>query len=829
MEKMGQRYFCKQGLVYILILMIILFQLSAKAQSIAGVVKDAATQQPIFSCNVLILRAAVGTTTDAFGKFKIRFPKNTPVAKLVFSSLGYVSDTIQISGETDFYEIALTPTQGILNEVVVTGVSKAMLLRENPVAVVSVGTKAIETTTESNIIDVLVKNVAGLNAVKTGPNISKPFIRGLGYNRVLTLYDGIRQEGQQWGDEHGIEADAYNISKAEVVKGPASIMYGSDAVAGVVSLMPEMPVNRDEKIQGKYFSEYQSNNGLVGNGIRFTYSKSHWAYALRGSYRIAKNYTNNIDGRVYNTGFREINASSTIQHFSNYGYSNLNVTLYDNLQGIPDGSRDSLTRKFTRQIYEGSNDDIKNRPVVPDAELNSYTLSPLHQHIQHYRIYSKNHYKAGNGDVDFLLAFQQNIRREYSHPTAAEQAGLFVRLNTFNYGFRYDAPTILNTEISVGVNGMYQNNKSKDATDFPIPDYNLFDIGSYIFAKWKKNKLTISAGLRYDNRYLKGSNFYTTTNAVTGFDRQVFLPDTAGAYLQFSAFNKAFNGTSLSIGATCQLNEHLNLKANISRGYRAPSITEFASNGLDPGAHIIYLGNRNFVPEFSFQQDIGFDIQYKNFSATTSVFNNNIEHYIYLSQLTDANGNAVLDAQGNKTFQYQQAKAQLYGLEAAFSLHPTSIKGFSFDNSFSLIYACNKSSDFKGKGVDGEYLPLIPPAKLLSSVNEEFKTKSKMFSSVKLKAETEYSAPQNRYLALNNTETATPAFILFNFSINSQINYSKTNAIQFQVQVNNVFDKAYQSNLSRLKYFEYFESSPNGHSGMYSMGRNICLKTIVPF
>ncbi|HVZ95688.1 MAG TPA: TonB-dependent receptor, partial [Chitinophagaceae bacterium] len=557
----------------------------------------------------------------------------------------------------------MKPQQGILNEVVVTGVSKAVLIRENPIAIASVSSKAIENTTETNIIDVLVKNVAGLNAVKTGPNISKPFIRGLGYNRVLTLYDGIRQEGQQWGDEHGIEVDAYNINRAEVVKGPASIMYGSDAVAGVVSLIPPMPAKTDTKLLGRYFTEYQSNNGLIGNGLRLSYSDNHWGYALRGSYRIAKNYTNNIDGRVYNTGFREINASATIQHFNSRGYSNLNLTLYQNLQGIPDGSRDSLTRKFTQQIYEGNNDDIKNRPIVADAFLNAYQLSPLHQNIAHYRIYSNNHYTIGKGDMDFSLAFQQNIRREYNHPTMPQQAGMHVRLNTFNYGFRYNAPALLHTEISLGVNGMYQNNKSIDATDFPIPDYSLFDIGSFIYAKWKQNNWTINGGLRYDNRHLQGDDFYTNMNSVTGFDHHVTSPDTAGAYLQFPAFAKSFHGVSMSFGATCQLNEHLSLKVNLAKGYRAPSITEYASNGLDPGAHIVYLGNRNFVPEFSWQEDIGADIYFQDFSASASLFNNNMEHFIYLSLLTDANGNAILDPQGNKTFQYQQAAAQLYGAE----------------------------------------------------------------------------------------------------------------------------------------------------------------------
>ena len=104
----------------------------------------------------------------------------------------------------------------------------------------------------------------------------------------------------------------------------------------------------------------------------------------------------------------------------------------------------------------------------------------------------------------------------------------------------------------------------------------------------------MSGGIRYDTRYLKGSDFYTVTDPTTLFSRRVSLPDTAAAYLQFPAFNKTFNGTSLSLGTTYKINKNMSLKANIARGYRAPNITEFASNGLDPGAHIIYLGERRF-------------------------------------------------------------------------------------------------------------------------------------------------------------------------------------------------------------------------------------------
>jgi iron complex outermembrane receptor protein len=808
---------------------ITMFTAAAQNLAVYGIVKSTETKEPLSYCTISVLNTRRVTSTDGNGKFRIIIPAPSSTPKIVVSYTGYRTDTLTIGSTNPGLIVFLQPLPGALSEVVITGVSRATLIRENPVAISNVSSKNIDIAIESNIVDALVKNVPGLNAVKTGPNISKPFIRGLGYNRVLTLYDGIRQEGQQWGDEHGIEVDAYNIDKAEVIKGPASLMFGSDAVAGVVSMFPYLPKEKDDKIHGRVLSEYQSNNGLSGNGFRLGYNNGHWLWAVRGSYRVAKNYTNKVDDRVYNTGFKETNATITVGYSSSKGYTNLNATLYNNLQGIPDGSRDSATRKFTKQIYEGALDDITNRPVVPEAELNSYSLSPLHQHIQHYRLYSNSHYQLANGEIDAAIGFQQNIRREYSHPTAPGQAGLFVQLNTINYGLKYVVPAFSNIEITIGANGMYQNNSSKDATDLPIPDYHLLDIGTYLYGKWKYNKLTVSGGIRYDIRQLKGNDLYVGTNAVTGFGKQVFVPDTAGASLQFPSFKKNFTGISLSIGAAYQLSDIISLKANIARGYRSPNITEFASNGLDPGAHIIYLGNRNFVPEFSFQQDLGLIANCKNISASVSIFNNTVQNYIYLVQLADPQGNAVVDAQGNKTFQYQQGTARLYGAEASFDIHPGTWQGFNFSNNVSLTYGINKNVEFSNKKTGGEYLPLIPPLKWLSGLSKEIKTVSKLFSSFTVKAELEYNARQNRFLALFNTETYTPAYSLINISARTQINYTKKNTLQLQFQVNNICDVACQSHLSRLKYFEYYSASPGGHLGMYNAGRNICVKLIAGF
>lgn len=455
--------------------------------------------------------------------------------------------------------------------------------------------------------------------------------------------------------------------------------------------------------------------------------------------------------------------------------------------------------------------------------MNSYKIPVLSQHIQHYRAYLHSFYEVGNGDIDVLLGGQQNIRREYSHPDDPKQAGMYMRLNTLNYGFRYNAPKFVNFETSIGINGMLQNNLNKDADEFPIPDYSLYDGGMYLYAKWKKNKWSVSGGLRYDLRHVRWNDFYV------GEDDKQSNADDPNAELQFENFKKTYHGVSGSIGATYRANKNIGLKANIGRAYRAPNVTEIGSNGLDPGAHIIYIGDRTFDPEFSLQEDLGVSLKFEDISGEVSVFNNNIQNFIYMTAVADAQGNPILDAQGNRTYEYKQSKAQLYGGEFWLAVHPRNWEGFRWDNSLSVVYGFNRKSELKGKGTAGEYLPLIPPMMLNSSLSQRFEPQSKWLTSITPKFEVEYAAKQNRYLGLSGTETATPAYTLFNLGLTAEINYFEDKNTQFVFQVNNLFDKAYQSHLNRLKYFEYYEHSPNGRYGIYNMGRNFVIKIIMPF
>jgi len=197
--------------------------------------------------------------------------------------------------------------------------------------------------------------------------------------------------------------------------------------------------------------------------------------------------------------------------------------------------------------------------------------------------------------------------------------------------------------------------------------------------------------------------------------------------------------------------------------------------------------------------------------------------------VADSNEQPLIDAQGNRTYQYKQAKAHLYGLETWISFHPEKLKNLNISGSFSCVYGFNREEKYQNKGIQGEYLSLIPPTHLAFSASYKIEFPSFFIQSIRPVFEYEFNANQNRYLAVNNTETATNSYSLINLQLAFEWNYLKTKTGQFQVQVNNLFDAAYQSHLSRLKYFENYQQSPNNQSGIFSMGRSICLKVILPF
>ena len=787
---------------------------------ITGRITDKLNGEPVAGATVYIPELKTGTMADKDGVYKI---DNLPRTKVIIqvSFIGYKSvieniDLATTSTKDFVMEQAITE----MNEVVITGSSRATEITKTPVPMITVSSKELQQNLNTNIIDAIAK-LPGVSAVTTGPNVSKPFIHGLGFNRVLTLYDGVRQEGQQWGDEHGIEIDENAVERIEIVKGPASLIYGSDALAGVVNMLPAQPVP-DGTIKGHVETNYQTNNGLIAAhaALQGTSNGFNWGGVI--SHKQATNYQNKYDGRVYGTAFNETDFSAHVGLNKQWGYSDLNFSLFDDLQEIPDGSRDSTTRKFTKQITEADT----FRPIVSDEELNSYKITVLHQHVQHYRLYSSNEFIIGEGKLNMILGYQESKRREFSHPEYPDIPGLYLDLKTFTYDVKYSLPESNGWEGTIGFNGMYQSNTNK-GTEFVIPDYNQFDIGPFVLVTKTIGKLDLSGGARYDTRIFKNDAMYTRPDPLTGFDMQVSLPDTAKADQPFYSFNHTFSGLSASFGATYNITKKLVIKANIARGFRAPNIAEISANGVHPGTLIYQIGNTGFKPEFSLQEDFGISYISDHISGTLDLFNNNISNYIFNQKLLNHAGKDSVIVKGNQTFKFQQAKAQLNGFDANLDIHP--YDWLHFENSISVVYALNKGGNGIHVTDSSRYLPFIPPLHTNTELRANIKSKSKHFTSLYLKIGMEYYARQSRVYSADNTETPTPGYVLYNAGIGADITNSKGRVlVSINILGNNLTDVAYQSHLSRLKYFEEYPNNPSGRSGIYNMGRNISFKLIFP-
>ena len=809
-------------------LLFINIQSFAQQNVLKGHISDEKLHTSLAGASIIIPDLQLFSIADSNGNYQLhKLPSGTYLVQVKYTSFKTVTRIVHITGTT-IADFSISEEAIEESAVVITGSSKATQIKRNPVPIVSVSHEYLQTNLSTNIIDAISK-IPGVSALTTGPNVSKPFIRGLGYNRILTLFDGVRQEGQQWGDEHGIEVDQYGVDRIEVIKGPASLTYGSDALAGVVNLIPTPAAAEGKKISNATI-DYQSNNGLFGGSILYGSTHKGLELMARLSSKEATNYQNKIDGRVFNTAFKETDAGMSLGLHGKWGYSHLGLSLFDDLQEIPDGSRDSATGRFTQQITEADT----FRPVVSAAALKSYAITPLHQHVQHYRAYVSNNFRVGGGQLLVNLGFQNSVRREFSHPQVPYQdiAGLYLQLNTFSYDIKYHFAEFDGWNLSAGVNGMYQKNTATNGTEFVIPSYNQFDIGPFAMIKKTFNKLDISGGLRYDTRSFHNDEMYTKPNAITGFDGPVTGADTIGASHPFYNYNHVFTGVSGSVGATYNFTSKLALKINVSRGYRAPNISEISANGVHPGTGFAQIGNDAFQSEFSLQEDLGVSYIAHHLDVEFSVFNNNVSNYIYNRRLTKSTGAGdsltLSDGQYYPTYKFQQGTAELYGGELSVDIHP--LKSLHFENSISAVFALNKSLPSNLTNDSNRYLPFIPPVHGISELKYDFSSKKYHLANGFVKAQLAYYATQNRVYLTDNTETATAGYTLVNIGAGTGFTNKKGKTVAtISLMVNNLFDIAYRDHLSRLKYFYYSANDTNSNHGLYSMGRNIGLKLEVPF
>jgi iron complex outermembrane recepter protein len=763
-----------------------------------GTVTDAASGQPLPGASVYLSDAKIGAIADTAGKFKLtNVPAGHHLIEVSFTGYNTIVEHVDLETDTEkkfsLYS-SITENQGVT----VTGVSSATSIRKTPVSVTIVRRIELLQTPSANIIDALARK-PGISQVTTGAGISKPVIRGLGYNRVVVINDGVRQEGQQWGDEHGIEIDELSITKAEILKGAASLMYGSDALAGVINLITNVPV-AEGTTKGNFLAEYQTNNRLTGFNGNVASNKKGINWNLYGTYKNAGSYTNKYDGRVLNSGFDEKNFGGYIGLNKSWGYSHLLFSSFNQNVGLIEGERAAATGKFI--LFSGT--PLERQAT--DDDLKSHDLFIPKQKILHSKITSDNSFAINRSKLKVNIGFQNNVRNEFANPEDAAEKNLSFDLKTMNYNIQWQLPEMKDWRTTIGVNGIYQNNKNK-GIEALIPDYNLFDIGGFVYTQRSIEKLTLSGGGRFDNRNINSKQMLEGTS------------------VKFPAFTKSFSNFSGSAGASYEVNNFVTIKANLARGFRAPNMAELASNGTHEGTNRYEYGEQNLKSESSLQLDACIELNYEHFSFSFSAFKNNINNFVYYRKLESVfGGDSVLNVNGDNitTFRFNQNNAKLTGVEASFDIHPHPLDWLHFENSFSFV---------RGKfnnAVDGtNNLPLIPAPRWISDLRANFLKVGKSLRNVYIKVGMDKNFDQDKAFFGYGTETKTTGYTLLNAGIGADINSKNKTIVSIHIGALNLTDAAYQSHLSRLKYTA--ENLVTGRRGVFNTGRNFSVKLNIPF
>ena len=700
-----------------------------------------------------------------------------------------------------------------LNEVMVTGVTGDTKLKHATAPISIIAPQGLRATAATNIIDAIAHQ-PGISQLTTGGSISKPIIRGLGYNRVVVMNDGVRQEGQQWGDEHGIEVDGNSINSVEILKGPASLMYGSDAMAGVV-ILHSMPTQAEGEMRANVASEYQTNNGLFAYTLSLAGNQNGFVWDTRYSDKMAHAYKNKYDGYVPGSQFRERAGRLMLGLNKQWGHSHLTWTAYHLTPGIVEGERDEETGAL----------------LASYTPLTSYKKSLPYQQVKHYKLVWDNSLNLASGFLKAIVGYQQNRRQEFEekeeesldpnpspigegdsndeHEGGDLEPSLFFKLHTLTYDLRYITNEYDGWKFSSGIAGMYQKSANK-GEEFLIPDYRLFDFGLYATTTKTLGNWTLNGGVRYDHRRLHGDEL---------------MDDGA---LRFVDFSRHFNGVTGSIGAVWNINEAFNLRLNLARGFRTPNMSELASNGVHEGSIRYELGNQQLKSEYSLQADLGVDFTSKYVSVQLALFANRIDNYIFTHRLPEE------IEEGFLTYAYTQGDARLLGFEAGIDLHP--IHSLHFENSFSYVDAqlLHQPNAIK-------YLPFTPAPRWTSELKWELLHHShstvshhhttgsphrSLLNNLYIAADLDCFLKQTHIYSADDTETATPAYALVRLSAGTDVQVKGKKVAELYITADNLLNKAYQSHLSRLKYADV--NTVTGRQGVYNMGRNITFKVVVP-
>ncbi len=604
--------------------MLFLF-LKVNAQQFIGTILDKNTKEPIPFAEILLVDLNTGTTTNQNGVFKITHFKQQKI-HLQISYIGYATLDVIIDREkTQKKTFYLEESHYKLDEVIIA-VPTGKLQQTTIVAVKHRKLAKLQQTAPLTLAEAIT-NIAGVEQNTTGAGIGKPIIRGLSGSRIVTYAQGIRIENQQWGDEHGLGVGEIGIGSVEVIKGPASLLYGADALGGVLYFVDEQYAKHN-KIELNFESKFLSSTLGYRTNIGVKIHKEKFRWNLFGGYSSHADYKIPNKKRVDNTRFNEKNIKTSFGFNTENWIGNLRYSFLQNNFGITEDASysNSSNRNFKLpfQIINNHNVSFENNFTINDAKLKT------------------------------TLGFTSNYRREFEDDKNNQALGMY--LNTYTYNAKWISPLFRDTfDVIVGSQGMYQTNKN-NGEEVLIPDATTKDIGLYVLGNASVNQWHFQTGIRVDKRAI---NAKLTQN--------------------IGALQKNYQGGTFSAGVAYQ-QEKTKWRANISNGFRAPSTSELLSDGVHEGTNRYEKGNNQLTNEKATQLDVEFDYTTEHFQLSVNPFYNVIKNYIFLSPTA-----AIIN--NNPVFEYLQTNAFLYGGELGVHFHPHQIHWLHLKSDFSTVFA----------------------------------------------------------------------------------------------------------------------------------------------
>lgn len=749
---------------------------------------------PIPGASVYLLANKTGAATDNSGRYAIVVPARGNYV-LLASFIGYKTyrDTLLIAGDTNL-NIKLLPDVVALSEVVVRENYESSRNKKEALSIEVVKSDFLLQNNAGNLIKTIEK-LPGVYSMDIGSGFSKPVIRGMGFNRVAVSENGIKQESQQWGADHGLEIDQFNVGRVEVFKGPMSLQYGSDAIGGVLEVLPESQPKQN-KVFADVSSVYRSNNNLMGISALVGIKQTRWNFKARyteqrfGDYKIPADTINYLTWklpvykrRLKNTAGIEQDIASTL------GYSARSITTAFTFSNVSQKTG----------FFPGSHGIPDIQRVYDDG--NSRNIEYPYSNVNHLKLINNTVIKLKTWNMKADLAFQNNHRQEWAKfhthygnqlsPTHNPDLELDFMLKTVTANFKLESVSEKQWKHTFGINTDFQEN-SINGYNFLLPRYNRAAIGFFAIEQvLLSEKLRLTFGVRADLGNINIKAYKDTILQEYLTRRSIYTPSEISFYSSRSkGLNRWLTDYSGSLGIIYTPNNKQTLKANLGRSFRLPAANELASNGVHHGTFRHELGDTSLNSEIGYQSDVSYTFETGRFYFSVNPFVSWFSNYIFL----EPTGEWSVLPHGGQIYRYKQAKALIGGGE--LTVNYEFLDDVTIESAIEYVYLQNLT--------DGYPLPFSPPASVLNGITWHLHKESKP-SYVHFKLEHRYTMPQSR-IARNEEET--PGYHLFDFGLTAAYAFKKSK-IEANFQVQNLLNTKYYNHLSYYRKLNIPEKGRN--------------------